>query len=153
MSPSTHRLLTDVIADLTFSYGMEKGCEMLVDVWKKIKLPQESDYVSYSPNQALQTGKLMPMLPKRGTLSQPTILSLIPMRPLPNLDTPLTKWQICKSSLRLPFLPLDKVLHHPTFIKLFRLLRRLLVTSSSNRRPMAVQAMQIYQATGRTLGA
>lgn len=44
VSPSTHRLLTDVIADLTFSYGMEKGCEMLVDVWKKIKLPQESDY-------------------------------------------------------------------------------------------------------------
>ncbi|OXG10852.1 hypothetical protein C361_06890 [Cryptococcus neoformans Tu259-1] len=44
VSPSTHRLLTDVIADLTFSYGMEKGCEMLVDVWKKVKLPQESDY-------------------------------------------------------------------------------------------------------------
>ncbi|KIR27383.1 hypothetical protein I307_05570 [Cryptococcus deuterogattii 99/473] len=46
VSPSTHRLLTDVIADLTFSYGMEKGCEMLVDVWKKVKLPQESDYVA-----------------------------------------------------------------------------------------------------------
>lgn len=73
---------------------MEKGCEMLVDVWKKVKLPQESDYVSYGPNQALQAGKLTFTLLKRGTLSQPIILSLIPMRPLPNLDHPLTKRQI-----------------------------------------------------------
>lgn len=58
VSPSTYRLLTDVIADLTFSYGMEKGCEMLVDVWKKVKLSQESDYVRHSPNQTLQTSKL-----------------------------------------------------------------------------------------------
>lgn len=64
VSPSTHRLLTDVIADLTFSYGMEKGCEMLVDVWKKVKLSQESDYVRHSPNQTLQTSKLTFILQK-----------------------------------------------------------------------------------------
>lgn len=64
VSPSTQRLLTDVIADLTFSYGMEKGCEMLVDVWKKVKLSQESDYVRHSPNQTLQTSKLTFILQK-----------------------------------------------------------------------------------------
>lgn len=64
VSPSTYRLLTDVIADLTFSYGMEKGCEMLVDVWKKVKLSQESDYVRHSPNQTLQTSKLTFILQK-----------------------------------------------------------------------------------------
>nr|ODN85986.1 hypothetical protein L203_04486 [Cryptococcus depauperatus CBS 7841] len=43
VSPSVHRLLTDVIADLTYTYGTEKGCEMLLEAWRKIKLPQEPE--------------------------------------------------------------------------------------------------------------
>lgn len=46
VQPPTHRLLTEVLADLTFMYGNEKGCEGLADLWKKIKLPQESERVS-----------------------------------------------------------------------------------------------------------
>lgn len=38
--------MTDILADLSYSYGMEKGCEGLVDLWKKVKLPQEPDFVS-----------------------------------------------------------------------------------------------------------
>ncbi|WVR04273.1 hypothetical protein IAU60_001273 [Kwoniella sp. DSM 27419] len=44
VSVQTHRLLTDILADLTFSYGMEKGCEGLMEMWKKVKLPQEPDF-------------------------------------------------------------------------------------------------------------
>ncbi|WRT65209.1 uncharacterized protein IL334_002152 [Kwoniella shivajii] len=43
VSQSTYRLITDILSDLTFSYGQEKGCEGLVEFWKKIKLPQESE--------------------------------------------------------------------------------------------------------------
>lgn len=46
VQPPTHRLLTEVLADLTFMYGTEKGCEGLADLWKKIKLPQEPERVS-----------------------------------------------------------------------------------------------------------
>ncbi|WVQ97500.1 hypothetical protein IAU59_004614 [Kwoniella sp. CBS 9459] len=44
VSANTHRLLTDILADLTFSYGMEKGCDGLVEMWKRVKLPQEPDF-------------------------------------------------------------------------------------------------------------
>ena len=40
-------MLTEILADLTYLYGQEKGCEGLLELWKKVKLPQESDFVSY----------------------------------------------------------------------------------------------------------
>nr|XP_018265924.1 uncharacterized protein I303_02301 [Kwoniella dejecticola CBS 10117]OBR88082.1 hypothetical protein I303_02301 [Kwoniella dejecticola CBS 10117] len=43
VSQPTYRLMTDILSDLTFSYGQEKGCEGLGELWKKVKLPQESD--------------------------------------------------------------------------------------------------------------
>ena len=46
VSQSTYRLLTEVLADLTFMYGTEKGCEGLSDLWKKVKSPQEPERVS-----------------------------------------------------------------------------------------------------------
>jgi hypothetical protein len=45
VSTSTHRLLTEIVADLTYMYGGEKGCEGLPDLWKKVKLPQEPEVV------------------------------------------------------------------------------------------------------------
>jgi hypothetical protein len=46
ISSSTHRLLTEILADLTYMYGGEKGCEGLLDLWKRVKLPQEPEMVS-----------------------------------------------------------------------------------------------------------
>ncbi|WVQ68769.1 uncharacterized protein L199_006978 [Kwoniella botswanensis] len=43
VSQPTYKLLTDILSDLTFSYGQEKGCEGLGELWKKVKLPQESE--------------------------------------------------------------------------------------------------------------
>ena len=49
VSSATHRLLTEILADLTYMYGGEKGCEGLHDLWKKVKMPQEPEMVSVSP--------------------------------------------------------------------------------------------------------
>jgi hypothetical protein len=49
VSPPTYRLLTEILADLTYMYGGEKGCEGLPDLWKKVKLPQEPERVSTIP--------------------------------------------------------------------------------------------------------
>ncbi|WWD21898.1 hypothetical protein CI109_106386 [Kwoniella shandongensis] len=49
VSEFTHRLFTDIIADLVFSYGMEKGTEPLVDLWKKVKTPDEPDFGTTLP--------------------------------------------------------------------------------------------------------
>jgi hypothetical protein len=38
--------MTEILADLTYMYGGEKGCEGLIDLWKKVKLPQEPERVS-----------------------------------------------------------------------------------------------------------
>jgi hypothetical protein len=46
VSPPTYRLMTEILADLTYMYGGEKGCEGLMDLWKKVKLPQEPERVS-----------------------------------------------------------------------------------------------------------
>lgn len=46
VNPNTHRTITDILADLAYNFGGEKGCEPLVDLWKKVKLPQEPDSVS-----------------------------------------------------------------------------------------------------------
>ncbi|WWC87356.1 uncharacterized protein L201_002245 [Kwoniella dendrophila CBS 6074] len=43
VSQPTYKLLTDILSDLTFTYGQEKGCEGLGELWKKVKLPQESE--------------------------------------------------------------------------------------------------------------
>nr|XP_019008923.1 uncharacterized protein I206_06610 [Kwoniella pini CBS 10737]OCF47704.1 hypothetical protein I206_06610 [Kwoniella pini CBS 10737] len=43
VSQPTYKLITDILSDLTFSYGLEKGCEGLAELWKKVKLPQESE--------------------------------------------------------------------------------------------------------------
>ena len=45
VSISTRKIMTDVIADLTYNYGHDKGSEALVELWKKVKMPQESEYV------------------------------------------------------------------------------------------------------------
>jgi hypothetical protein len=45
VSAPTHTAITDILADLTYNYGQEKGCESLVELWKKVKLPQESEQV------------------------------------------------------------------------------------------------------------
>nr|XP_019047665.1 hypothetical protein I302_04281 [Kwoniella bestiolae CBS 10118]OCF26595.1 hypothetical protein I302_04281 [Kwoniella bestiolae CBS 10118] len=43
VSQPTYKLLSDILSDLTFTYGQEEGCEGLGLLWKKVKLPQESD--------------------------------------------------------------------------------------------------------------
>jgi hypothetical protein len=45
VSAPTHTAITDILADLTYNYGQEKGCESLVELWKKVKLPQEPEQV------------------------------------------------------------------------------------------------------------
>lgn len=42
----THRMMLDVLGDLTYLYGAEKGCEGLSELWRKVKTPQEPDTVS-----------------------------------------------------------------------------------------------------------
>ncbi|WVQ83898.1 hypothetical protein IAT38_006042 [Cryptococcus sp. DSM 104549] len=49
VSPSTRKLLVDVIADLTFQYGNERGCESLGEMWKKVKVQGEPDFGSPLP--------------------------------------------------------------------------------------------------------
>ncbi|ODO02955.1 hypothetical protein I350_05798 [Cryptococcus amylolentus CBS 6273] len=44
VSLSTKKLLTDILADLTYAYGMDKECGGLTDLWKKVKLPQEPEF-------------------------------------------------------------------------------------------------------------
>ncbi|WVQ76618.1 hypothetical protein IAR50_006291 [Cryptococcus sp. DSM 104548] len=44
VSLSTRKLLTDILADLTHAYGMDKECGGLIDLWKKVKLPQEPEF-------------------------------------------------------------------------------------------------------------
>lgn len=46
LTAQSHKMLTEILADLTYLYGQEKGCEGLLELWKKVKLPQESDFVS-----------------------------------------------------------------------------------------------------------
>jgi hypothetical protein len=46
VSVATHRLLVDILADLTYNYGGEKGCEGLGELWRKVKMPQEPELVS-----------------------------------------------------------------------------------------------------------
>ncbi|KAK8846581.1 hypothetical protein IAR55_005667 [Kwoniella newhampshirensis] len=50
LSEYTHRLFTDIIADLVFSYGMEKGTEPLVELWKKVKSADEPDFGNPLPS-------------------------------------------------------------------------------------------------------
>jgi hypothetical protein len=50
---NTHRTITDILADLTFNFGGEKGCEPLVDMWKKVKMPQEPDKVCHDTTTQL----------------------------------------------------------------------------------------------------
>lgn len=45
VSPSTHDAITRVLADLTYTFGQDKGAEALGDLWRKVRLPQESDIV------------------------------------------------------------------------------------------------------------
>jgi hypothetical protein len=47
VSVPTYRLLMEILADLTYMYGGEKGCEGLLDLWKKVKSPQDSERVSH----------------------------------------------------------------------------------------------------------
>jgi hypothetical protein len=46
VSTPTYKVITDILADLTYNYGKEKGCEGLIELWRKIKLPQEPETVS-----------------------------------------------------------------------------------------------------------
>ncbi|OCF40210.1 hypothetical protein I317_05967 [Kwoniella heveanensis CBS 569] len=70
VSAATHRLLSDILADLTFSYGMEKGCEGLVEMWKKVKLPQEADFGNPLPaDHPIFGGE--PMYPNQAQWSHP----------------------------------------------------------------------------------
>lgn len=46
VTAGTYKIMTEIVADLTFLYGQEKGCDGLLDLWKKVKLPQEPDNVS-----------------------------------------------------------------------------------------------------------
>lgn len=45
LSPAAHDAITHILADLTYNFGQEKGAEGLVELWKKLKLPQEPDTV------------------------------------------------------------------------------------------------------------
>ena len=47
VSVPTLALMTDILADLTYNYGAEKGCEALSELWRKVKLPHESDMVCF----------------------------------------------------------------------------------------------------------
>lgn len=55
LSVPTHRIMTDILADLTYMYGAEKGCEGLTELWKKIKMPQEPDQVGLACGMMLTT--------------------------------------------------------------------------------------------------
>lgn len=46
VSPATHRMIADILADITYNFGQEKGFEGLGELWRKIKMPQEPDSVS-----------------------------------------------------------------------------------------------------------
>ncbi|KAK4683955.1 hypothetical protein P7C73_g6253, partial [Tremellales sp. Uapishka_1] len=59
ISPATHRLLTDVLGGLTYQYGGDKGCEGLGEMWRRIKLPQESDNGAPFTDSTLYTPELM----------------------------------------------------------------------------------------------
>jgi hypothetical protein len=48
VSLPTYRLLMEILADLTYMYGGEKGCEGLLDLWKKVKSPQDPERVSHT---------------------------------------------------------------------------------------------------------
>lgn len=45
VSPATHRIIADILSDLTYNFGSDKGSEALVELWRKVKLPQEPDLV------------------------------------------------------------------------------------------------------------
>lgn len=48
VSPATHRVIADILSDLTYNFGPDKGSEALVELWRKVKLPQEPDMVRHS---------------------------------------------------------------------------------------------------------
>jgi len=45
LSQPTYQLVSEVLAALTWQYGMLKGCEGLGELWRKVKLPQEPEIV------------------------------------------------------------------------------------------------------------
>ncbi|KAL7423319.1 hypothetical protein Q5752_002620 [Cryptotrichosporon argae] len=42
-SPPTRRMLIDIIGHLAYHFGADKGCEALVETWRKVKMPQDPD--------------------------------------------------------------------------------------------------------------
>ena len=48
ISAATCRTMTDILADLTYMYGTETGCEGLLELWRKVKKPQQPDHVSHT---------------------------------------------------------------------------------------------------------
>ena len=57
VSAQTHRMITDIAADVTYNFGGEKGSESLVELWRKVKLPQGSEHVSRAIPSKLTTGR------------------------------------------------------------------------------------------------
>lgn len=47
VTSSTHQAIASILGDVTYHFGGDKGSEALVELWKKVKLPQESDTVSW----------------------------------------------------------------------------------------------------------
>lgn len=48
VNQNTYRIIADIVGDLTFHYSHERGCEGLVELWKKIKLRSDDDGVSFA---------------------------------------------------------------------------------------------------------
>jgi len=47
VTSSTHQAIAGILGDITYHFGGDKGSEALVELWKKVKLPQEADTVSH----------------------------------------------------------------------------------------------------------
>jgi hypothetical protein len=39
-------MIADILSDLTYHFGGDKGSEALGELWKKVKMPQEPETVS-----------------------------------------------------------------------------------------------------------
>jgi hypothetical protein len=39
-------MIADILADITYHFGGDKGSEGLGELWRKVKMPQEPDEVS-----------------------------------------------------------------------------------------------------------
>lgn len=63
VSNNTYKTTYDVLSDLTFRFGKDRGCEGLHELWVKVKSPADPDYGNALPEDYLKHGQSNNIIP------------------------------------------------------------------------------------------